>query len=428
VQSTLILLAASVVMSGAEPPFVVGVCTHFQQGKGVLATNLNLMKQAGVQSIRDEASWGGVERTKGEFAMPAAWDQYVDRTVAAGIDPLIVLDYGNRFYDGGDKPLSPEAIEGFARYAEFVVGHFKGKVRRYEVWNEWDISIGRTKPGDAESYTRLLAAVYPRIKKVDPSITVMAGAMTSGGIRKGWLDRMLAAGALQSLDAVSIHTYNYGEKDRARTPEAWLAFVEGVAGAVRKASGGRDVPLYVTEMGWPTHTGPRGSSPELSAAYLARMLLLARTVPSLKGVWWYDFQDDGWKAEYNEDNFGTVRPDGTPKASYWALASLSKLVAGATEVQRVDAGDPDVWVLRFGDALAVWYAGEGEKRVVLEAPGGLTTVRVAEAGRAGVETPWALREWASGGRHAESREWFGLSVGGNPWIVSGVPAMVRVVR
>jgi hypothetical protein len=110
------------------------------------------------------------------------------------------------------------------------------------------------------------------------------------------------------------------------------------------------------------------------------------------------------------------------------LASLSKLVAGATEVQRVDAGDPDVWVLRFGDALAVWYAGEGEKRVVLEAPGGLTTVRVAEAGRAGVETPWGLREWASGGRHAESREWFGLSVGGNPWIVSGVPAMVRVVR
>ncbi len=344
----------------AAGPFIAGVCTHFQQGKGVLDSNLRMIRAAGVTSIRDEASWNAVERVKGQLAMPEQYTRYVDRALAAGIQPLLVLDYGNRFYDNGGKPLTDDAIEGFARYAEFVVRHFKGKIKLYEVWNEWDIKIGGTEPGDADTYTKLLKVVYPRIKKIDPSIVVMAGAMTSGGIRKGWLDRMLAAGALTALDAVSIHTYNYSGRDRERTPEAWFDFVVKAEDAIKQANNGREIPLYVSEMGWPTHTGPRSTSPQQSAAFLARMFLLGRTLPYLKGIWWYDFQDDGWKPEYNENNFGMVRPDLTPKPSYHALASLSSLVAEGQFVSRIDSGNPDVIALRFRhrnqDVLALWSA------------------------------------------------------------------------
>ena len=393
-------------LATGESPFVVGVCTHFSQGKGDLAANVSLIRQAGVDAIRDDLSWGAIERDKGQYSMPAAYDAFVDRAVAAGLQPLLIFAYGNRFYDNHDKPTSDEAIEAYTRYAEFAVRHFKGKVRMYEVWNEWDIKIGGTSPGSAEDYAKLLKVVYPRIKKIDPEITVLGGCPTSGGIKKGWLDRFLASDVLHSLDAVSIHTYNYGEHDRGRTPEAWADFVAAAETSIHQHSGGRDVPLYVTEMGWPTHVGPRGTSTDQSAAYLARTYLLARTMPYLKGFWWYDFQDDGWKSDYNEHNFGTVRPDLTPKPSYYALASISKLVSEGEFVSRLDTPWPDLWALKFRanggkTTVALWSEGEPRQlKIAAEGP-----VRIIEAGRQPVE-------------HAASGS-IGIEAGEDPILVEG---------
>jgi hypothetical protein len=56
------------------------------------------------------------------------WDNYVRRAASTGIEPLLILDYGNKFYDDGDKPRTEEGLEAFARYAEFVVRNFKGVV------------------------------------------------------------------------------------------------------------------------------------------------------------------------------------------------------------------------------------------------------------------------------------------------------------
>jgi len=294
-----------------------------------------------------------------------------------------------------DKPISDEAVEGFTRYAEFVVEHFKGKVKLYEVWNEWDIAIGGTTPGTAEAYVKLLKAVYPRIKKIDPEITVMGGAMTSGGIRKGWLENMVKAGGLASLDAVSIHSYIHGSPGRARTPEAWADFVAGAHETVQKSSGGKDVPLYISEMGWPTQTGPRGTAPTQAAAFLARMFLLARTMPYLAGIWWYDFQDDGWKPDDMENNFGIVRPDLTPKPAFYALADVSTIVPLAQFQGRLDAKDPDIQVLKFRgpdgtQALAIWSTHEeGDWQVTLHTSHpDAEPVSVREVGHAAIQREW----------------------------------------
>ncbi len=124
----------------AEPPegrFWVGACTHFCQGKGLVEQNLESIRQAGIDSIRDEVVWSAIEREKGRLEMPERFDTYVRRAAAEGLDVLLILNYANRFYDDGDRPRSPEAIEGFCRYAEFVVEYFGSDVRRYEAWAVW---------------------------------------------------------------------------------------------------------------------------------------------------------------------------------------------------------------------------------------------------------------------------------------------------
>ena len=411
----------------AADPFITGACTHFGQGKGLLKSNLSMMKQGGIASLRDEVGWRAIERTKGQFAMPAAWDEFVDEGIKAGVEPLIILDYGNPLYDNGDKPRSAEAIEAFCRYSEFVVRHFKGRVRLYEMWNEWDIAIGSRTPGSADDYAALIKKVYPRIKAVDPSITVYGGACTPGGVRNGWLEKVLAQDTLSSMDAVSIHTYTYSETGRARGPEAWGEWMVQVQKMVQKYSGGKQVPLQITETGWPTQIDRRGTPPDISAAYLSRMYLLARTMPFLKGIWWYDFQDDGWGATYNENNFGIVRPDLTPKPAYFCLADIAKLVSKAEFLGRVETGDPDVWVLRFretqgAETWAIWSAHpEDGWQVTLKTPrSSPRAVSVREVGRPAIDREWGSRDWPeTRGNAPVAADQLDLVVRGMPWLISG---------
>ncbi len=405
---------------------MVGVCVHFAQNKGVLATSLELIKQAGVRSIRDEVYWSGVEREKSRLAMPEAWKAYVDEAVRQGVEPLLILDYGNASYDKGDKPRSDEAIEAFTRYAEFVARTFRGKVRLYEVWNEWDIGIGNTTPGTAEDYVRLLKKVSPRLKAIDPQITVLGGAMTAEGVRGGWLERMLQSGALSHCDAVSLHTYLYSRPGRMRAPETWAEWMGQVQAMLRTYNRGRDVPVYVTEMGWPTHTGKSGMSPQLSADYLARLYLLARTLPFMKGLWWYDFQDDGWNHAENEHNFGLVRPDGTPKPGYLALPTLGEVVSRAEYLGRARTEDPDFWILTFrqGDGRDVWAIWSGHEdhgwQVTLRSkarnPGPVLVQRV---GGVPLKRSWGSRSWAEERRAPLRPGDLELTARGTPWLVTG---------
>jgi hypothetical protein len=414
---------------------VHGVCTHFAQGKGHLPANLHLMKAAGVGSIRDEVSWSKVEREKGVLRMPPEWDRYVAEALESGIAPMLILDYGNRFYDGGNKPRSEEGISAFVRYCEFVVRHFKGKVHTYEVWNEYDIGIGvpNRQRGSADDYVELLRRVYLAIKAIDPGLTVLGGGMTAEGVRDGWLKGMLDLGGLAWCDAVSIHTYIYSRQGRGGSPETWAGWMQKVQELLGSYHQGQSVPLYITEMGWPTHVGERGMSQDRSAEYLARLFLLGRTMPFLRGIWWYDFQDDGWRADDKEDNFGMVRPDLTPKPSFHAFQSVAKLNAASEFLGRMEIGNPEVWILRFrahdgSITLALWTeASEGSAQVVLSAPAPRGMLSVEIVGSPAVAIPWGYRGWAEGKPEFHSNQ-CSVWVSARPTLLTGNLAEARIER
>ncbi|UCG57893.1 MAG: hypothetical protein JSU70_00015 [Phycisphaerales bacterium] len=415
--------------------FCVGMCTHFSQNKGIVEMNLQSMKNAGIAAIRDEVGWSSLERTRGRLAMPDRYDRYVRRAAGLGLDVLLILDYANRFYDDGDRPRSAEAVEGFARYAEFVVSHFGKDVRLYEVWNEWDIGIGLPrkyrKGGSPEDYVKLLNAVYPRIKAADPGITVMAGGSTSGGVKRDWLEEIVKLSALDYCDAISIHSYNYSDKFPERSPESCLAWIAGVQEMLRKYNNGVDVPFFVTEMGWPTHMSGGGTEPELSASYLARLYLLARTSPSFRGLWWYDFQDDGWRPEHNENNFGIVRPDLTPKPAYHVMGDISDLVARGEYIDRLETEENELWILRFRydqrDCWAVWSADDTDRQVILRTKSSSGLVTIHQLGHKPYRSDWGFRDWVGrDGSFAANK--LSVVVGPRPVLISGDLSNVSVSR
>jgi polysaccharide biosynthesis protein PslG len=352
---TLVLCLFLATIARAQSGFNIGVAVHLAAHTAMLPGQLNLIGQSGATSIRDDVSWDHIETEKDHLVMPSGFDNLVDQALQAHLQPLLILDYGNRFYDSGDKPASPQALSAFARYAAFVVLHFKGKVHMYEMWNEWSTTTGNTHAGTPQDYVRLLRVVYPAVRAIDPSAVFIAGAI--GGRDLNWLAAMLSAGAMGSFDALSIHPYNFGRP--MRTGDAWAQDMLATEDVIHRFNSGRDLPLYITEMGWPTYSGTGGISQQESAAYVAQMFLLARTMKFLRGIWWYDFRDDGWDETNKENDFGLVRPDLTPKNAFAALQTIAPLVRDALIVEDLPAGSPTLRALRFrfagnNQVLALW--------------------------------------------------------------------------
>jgi hypothetical protein len=348
--------------------FLTGVNTHFGQDKGNVDANTSLIQAMGATTIRDEVYWKEVEHSKGVYALPSFATPWVNAAVSKGLKPLITLDYGNPLYDNGDKPTTPDAIEAFAAYAEFIATQFKGRVMMYEVWNEWDRTTGGTTAGTPQAYVNLLKVVYPRLKAVDPNIVVLGGGISAGAILSPWFGQMLQAGALKSADAISIHEYIFTSTGSGRTPETLITKLQGVETTMRSYNGNQDVPLYLTETGWPTNTGTSGSSLAEAGDFNAETTLLLASMPYFKGIWWYDFQDDGSVASDTEDNFGLVTVNLTPKPGYYAVMDTIAWMAGAKFSTRMTTSDPTVDGIKLTlsngqQAMALWRIGAGSSSV-----------------------------------------------------------------
>jgi hypothetical protein len=388
------VLLGSLIFAGmavAQQSFVVGVCTHFGQNKGDVQANLNLIQQLGVNSIRDEVFWQGVEPERGHYAIPRNSEYFVNAAAAAGLKPLLSLDYGNPLYDRADKPTSDEAIEAYARYAEFVVRHFQGKVSMYEIWNEWNGGVGKTTPGTPEAYVKLLKIVYPRLKAIDPKLVIIAGAVSGGGVRGPWLKQMLDAGALQSADAISFHQYIFSSNGPGKLPETLLQNIAKVEELIRTYNNNQDFPLFLTETGWPTNTGKSATSLQEAGDLAAQTVLLTHSLSYLQGMWWYDFQDDGLNPEKTEDNFGLVHIDLTPKPGFVAIRSVMRWLQGADFTSLLKISDSTVHGVEFRlpdgqTGVAMWKFGPGSSRVRVNGANTLQTALANSPSSAGSST------------------------------------------
>ncbi|WP_436785163.1 hypothetical protein [Stutzerimonas frequens] len=343
-----------------DEPFVVGVCAHELHKGDPSGRAYAMMRDAGITSVRTDAHWAYVERQPNQLKIEPSWQRYLKETARHGLSTQFILGYGNQHHGDGEKPRSEPVRAAYNRYVDFVTENLKGQVAYYEIWNEWDVEDPRD-PAFTQDYARLIADAAGIIRQRDPAATVLAGAVTSQGIESGFALRLLENGLMQSVDGLSLHPYVHCRGWRRNTPEAWIDWMAEVDKELTRAAG-RPVPLYLTEMAWPSHQGACGIDETLQAAYLARAFFLARTLPNIKGMWWYDFRNDGTDKTEREHNFGLVRQDFTPKPAYPVLAAISEIVSQYAYLGRLENTANDVVMLRFArgedELLVAWSTGK----------------------------------------------------------------------
>jgi polysaccharide biosynthesis protein PslG len=350
-----LLMIFCVLVPGDSFAFQFGVCIHLALDRSNAATVLKLVDTAGFNTVRDDFYWSSVEPARGRLQIPAKFAQLVqafDGVKQRGGTPLLILSFGNDAYDGGGLVTTEAGIAAFARYAAFMATTFKGRVEQFEVWSEWNTGFGskpRVNRGEAADYVRLLAATSKAIRDANPNARVVGGV--TAGIDFTWINQLIAAGGLAHLDALSVHSYTLF---RFRiNPEGAVNGLDKLRAILERAQPGRNLPIFVTEMGFPTSTGKMGV-PEVDAAkYLARFVMLARTRPWIEGVWWYDLIDDGDNPTLSEHRFGLVAQDQRVKPAFHAASDVSRLVLASKDFQAYRFAD-NGYAVTGTDAMSRW--------------------------------------------------------------------------
>jgi hypothetical protein len=186
----------------------------------------------------------------------------------------------------GNSEGPPDDYNLYADFLGQLVARYQGKVQAIEIWNEqnldreWQAAAGIVP----EDYVDFLSRAYAAIKAQDPNIIVISGALSPTGpgdwVRWAddfeYMDRMLAAGALDHADCVGAHHNGYNIppdvtfEEAPTIPEAETAFfrgpfenpahlwsfkttLDGYVERIRQYD--PNMKLCVTEFGWGSNEG-----------------------------------------------------------------------------------------------------------------------------------------------------------------------------
>lgn len=217
-----------------------GVCAHVSRGGELPIASLEFarMHEAGINWVRTDFDWSGVEPKKGEWKF-GHLDTLMSLAAKDGINILPILDYDVSWARPAWKNLEP-----WGEYIRRTVSLYSKQLRYWEVWNEQNHEGFWKDTVSGANYVPLLKRSYEEIKKIDPGLTVLYGG--TAGVPLSYIEDSYKAGAGKYFDVMNIHPYNWQS-----VPEMMIPQIEGLQ-ALMKKYGLENKPLWITEVGWST--------------------------------------------------------------------------------------------------------------------------------------------------------------------------------
>ena len=328
-----------------------------------------LVKKCGIYKVRDDILWQHNESEKGKPEVKPNYMHTIDGFYEEDTEINFILDYGNNFYDNGRAPYTEEGLEAYCNYCRAVAETLKGRITRYEIWNEYNLGFGRSNCSP-EEYTWMLKSAYKTLKEVDPNIIVSAGVTC--GTAPEWLRRMLEAGAYDYFDKFSIHPYcgvtdtTYADERQGQAE----ANVQSCIDVIKEY--GPEKPVWISEMGW-TSTGYNCATREEQAAAITRLFATSETSDIIDGLIFYDFRNDGINNFDMECNWGLIEAQGSivpnaAKEAYAAVSCLNFMIAGLDYTDKT-VTDYIKHIEYAGGKTNIIWSLDGDKKVTFKVDG-----------------------------------------------------------
>ena len=346
-------------------PFGMGVYPSHRTTGDATERAVRLAREIGVRWTRDEIGWHGLQPEKGTWRWER-FDRAVNITREHGIEILGLLCYGTPWAvkhataDGRPDVLSLPDLEAWKDYVSAAVERFRDRVHVWELWNEPNSHTFWHPGPDPKEYARLLIAGSEAAKKADPTCWVCG--CNTGDVDPAFHRAVFNEGGWDHLDIIGVHPYR-----PPHTPEHTDMLGDLLQIAELSAAHGRVKPIWLTEIGISTFGGIDGATEWWASALLLRFYLEAWSSRLVEKVFWYDFRDDGDDLSEEQQNFGIVRRDWSPKLAFHAYRLMATTLDGFVPDGMHKVGN-DLRVLRFRrgeeERLAVWSVGKNMRRPV----------------------------------------------------------------
>lgn len=307
-----LLMVAPAAAQAYLPPGFVGISP---QSSGT-AKDYDLMAEAGIKSVRQPLIWAAVEPENPAFS-ERQWgyfDHEVKLAANAGMEifPFLVNSPEWVAAEGIDLPVAtPWQRRAWASFVRAVVrrygvgGSFWREeedlpyvpMRRFEIWNEENIVSFASDP-EPKRFAVLMRIAGRVIHREAPGSKVIFGGLFGRPLQippnvasGDFLSRFYAAGRVKPFfDGVALHPY-------VADARAMGAQMRNLRRIMRR-HGDAETPLYVTELGWGSDSGPTrwqrglwGQANQLSKAF--SMISVNRLRWVVRGVWWFTWADEG---------------------------------------------------------------------------------------------------------------------------------------
>ncbi|WP_404384647.1 NAD-dependent epimerase/dehydratase family protein [Caenispirillum salinarum] len=373
----------------------VGVVEWLRPGDYELVeTLLADLKRMGITHLRTGVSWA-------EYHTPGGrdWYAWLLPRLAKDVDVLPCVTYTPPSIGEVEKTSSPPAdLKAYADFLDVLVTDHGDCFEWVELWNEpnnlndWDWRIDPSWRKFANMIIMASYWMHQRGKK-----TVLGGMCPTD---PNWVQLMREYGALDNIDAISLHGFPGTWTHDGQT---WARQVEEVRAALADLD--RPMEFWITEAGYSTW---RHDEPTQTEVFLD--LLKA----PVERAYWYAWSDlhkdipsqEGFHVDERHYHFGLRTPEGRPKLLFRLLER-----GGIDAVARVDEH-----LCHRPDAAAPAVTGKAEKPVLITGGAGFLGSNIAH-------------RLAAEGRHV--RIFDNLSRGGVEdnlaWLIDSHPGRIEPV-
>lgn len=282
-------------------PFGIGAC-HVRNRTAEDASRwVPQMQALGLRYYRSgPTGWGQVQPEQGKWDWKALDEHTAYLHERGFVSGGILL--GNPKWNTLDQPgtLPVNNLAAWSEYVAAIVTHTKGRIHRWEVWNEPPNFTGRDQtPAD---YAKIVVSAYDAAKAANPDCLIGLAAKSA---HVNYLEQVIKAGAKDHFDYITLHPYEVlnGIADNAGTEAVFMHIVPTVRKMLAAQNPAKkDVPILFTELGCDVKKGADAQGHALVKAYT---MGIAQGVACIQ---WFEGMDGDSGPLGLMDNHGTARP------------------------------------------------------------------------------------------------------------------------
>lgn len=329
----------------------LGACQQLSYGRGTAQDIGTSMEGAGLSMLRDDVAWGDFNtKEKQEKNIPALKNR-IKTLNEHGVRFLALLwnNGQNPMSDGGNVPATESELDAWEEYCGMMARELKGYTDYFEIWNEYNITMFNTTNQTPEIYVELLKRAYRAIKKENPNAVVAGGSPSE--VDLVFLENIFRLGALEHMDVVSVHPYDWTGSFREGR---YVNSLKNMQELMEKY--GKVLPIWNTELGFGTCLSDKryGHTRVEQCASIVRGWILNQS-NKLAEMWTYYMYTDMDKPDDGESCFGLVNcwsneelTDYGAKESYLAVAAMNSLVgSGANAVSSFEDYNKREYAVNF---------------------------------------------------------------------------------